>query len=610
MIKSANFFAGWLGILLIAGGHSLLAQANGQADGSKALLNRLQTGVYFHSSDAALQRLFDAAETKGAANIVPFTPAMKVLIEGGAYNNAWIETQPMGGEMYAKRNLEVALNNQLVFICGQRADGRLPGMVISGEAARKSGQDKKPPEGMAWVPGADILADYEMLQGYCFPDPAWKMYFWVGKDREYLRKLGAALEAHDAYLWRTRDSNGDGLLESWCAWDTGEDNSSRYATRNAPSRWPFDFPPVADRLPDPQDPRSLQQYWPQQYWEEHKPGGNLPPPARSQVLVPFASMDLMSFSYDGRATLAKIARELGNGREEFWREEAGKVRRRLMEGLWDPDRHACFDRDRTGKPLEELIHNNLRAMYFGIFTQPMADAFIRHHLLNPAEFWTRMPLPSIAVNEPLFRNHIENDWSGQPEGLTYQRAIRALENYGHFVEVTLLGRKLIEAVGREFRFTQQFDPFTGTPTSKQRDGYGVDGYGPTILATLEYISRMHGIHLDVENDRVWWSGLAGGGKEFTYTQRWGDRIWVMAYKQEVFTARLNNREVFSCTAGVRVVTDLEGKVCEVVGIDSVRRSVVLRVGGFRHKFNARPNQVYQLDGSVLRAAPFDYPHRG
>jgi hypothetical protein len=28
---------------------------------------------------------------------------------------------------------------------------------------------------MAWVPGADILADYEMLQGYCFPDPAWKM---------------------------------------------------------------------------------------------------------------------------------------------------------------------------------------------------------------------------------------------------------------------------------------------------------------------------------------------------------------------------------------------------------------------------------------------------
>jgi hypothetical protein len=214
------------------------------------------------------------------------------------------------------------------------------------------------------------------------------------------------------------------------------------------------------------------------------------------------------------------------------------------------------------------------------------------------------------VNEPLFRNHIENDWSGQPEGLTYQRAIRALENYGHFVEVTLLGRKLIEAVGREFRFTQQFDPFTGTPTSKQRDGYGVDGYGPTILATLEYISRMHGIHLDVENDRVWWSGLAGGGKEFTYTQRWGDRIWVMAYKQEVFTARLNNREVFSCTAGVRVVTDLEGKVCEVVGIDSVRRSVVLRVGGFRHKFNARPNQVYQLDGSVLRAAPFDYPHRG
>jgi hypothetical protein len=108
MIKSANFFAGWLGMLLIAGGHSLFAQANGQAGGSKAELNRLQTVVCFHTSDAALQRLFDAAETKGAANIVRFTPAMKVLVEGGAYNNAWIETQPMGGSNALRSGLDGA----------------------------------------------------------------------------------------------------------------------------------------------------------------------------------------------------------------------------------------------------------------------------------------------------------------------------------------------------------------------------------------------------------------------------------------------------------------------------------------------------------------------
>ena len=37
---------------------------------------------------------------------------------GGGYGNVWIERQPMGGEMYAKRNIEVALNNQIIFMLG------------------------------------------------------------------------------------------------------------------------------------------------------------------------------------------------------------------------------------------------------------------------------------------------------------------------------------------------------------------------------------------------------------------------------------------------------------------------------------------------------------
>ena len=280
------------------------------------------------------------------------------------------------------------------------------------------------------------------------------------------------------------------------------------------------------------------------------------------------------------------------------------MRQRLIKGLWVPKKHACYDRDRTGKRLDELIHNNIRAMHFGIFTQPMADAFIRYHLLNPAEFWTTMPLPSIAVNDPLFRNDSFNSWSGQPEGLTFQRAIRALENYGHYAEVSLIGRRLIKAISPECRFTQQFDPFTGLPTSP-----GQDGYDPTILAALEYISRMEGIYLDVANDQVWWSGLADDGKEFTYAQRWGDRTWTLTCEKGNFTARFNGREVFSCTVGVRVVTDLGGNVREVVGIDSVPRPVVLRVGVTPHKLTVAPNQVYQINGSVLRTAPFDYPHR-
>ena len=96
-----------------------------------------RTGVTFRSDDDALQRLFDTAEAKAAENLVQFNPAMKVLVEGGGFHAAYLETQPMGGEMYAKRHLEVALHNQLVFMLGQREDGRLPGYVNNVAVARK-----------------------------------------------------------------------------------------------------------------------------------------------------------------------------------------------------------------------------------------------------------------------------------------------------------------------------------------------------------------------------------------------------------------------------------------------------------------------------------------
>jgi len=36
-----------------------------------------------------------------------------------------------------------------------------------------------------------------------------------------LQKVYASLEKFDAYLWKTRDSDHNGCLESWCIYDTG-----------------------------------------------------------------------------------------------------------------------------------------------------------------------------------------------------------------------------------------------------------------------------------------------------------------------------------------------------------------------------------------------------
>ena len=87
-----------------------------------------QTGVSFSCDAPWLNELYERCEACCRRNLAVFTDK-KVLREGSDYDGVWLETQPMGGEMYAKRDMEAALNNQLIFMENQRKSGRLPGMI-------------------------------------------------------------------------------------------------------------------------------------------------------------------------------------------------------------------------------------------------------------------------------------------------------------------------------------------------------------------------------------------------------------------------------------------------------------------------------------------------
>lgn len=458
----------------------------------------VQTSVSFWTEDAVWQRVYDAAERYELQNVKDFN-GKPVLIEGGDYIGLWLETQPMGGEMYAKRNLATALNNQRMFMDHMREDGRLPSVIYQQEGK--------------------LGLMFSHLQGYCFPWHALNVYYWMGKeDKAYLRQLYDVLRRFDEYLWRTRDSDGNGCLESFCVYDTGEDNSTRFF--DAPNAWGEDTPPVG------------------------------------QGKMPYESMDMMAYSYDGREALADISALLGNGEEAEWRRKAQEVRKKIRAYLWREEKGACYDRDGNNQFLDTLIHNNLRVMYHGAFDQHMADRFIREHLLNSKEFWTPMPLVSIAADDPLFRSTDYNDWSGQPQGLTYQRAIRALENYGWYSLIPVLGHKLCDALAKNNPsvFPQQFDPFTATPSLKG----GMVNYGPTILAFLEYTARMYGVTPVREELR--WGTVGGGACE--YTQTWGDRVYTVKNDGRQASLNINGKEIAVVPAGTRVVTDLQGNILE------------------------------------------------
>ena len=470
------------------------------------------TYVRFHTENEKLQRLYDVAVEKCLGNLNTFA-GDQVLVEGGGYEKLWLETQPMGGEMYAKRNMTAALNNHLLFMRHQRADGRLPGSIQGFQAM-----------------AGKVEAQFNKFQGFCFPWSALNMYYWIGEDRQYLDQLADCLEKFDAYLWRVRDSDGDGILESWCKYDTGEDNAVRYG--DAPNYAEAEVPP------------------------------------EGYDVVPMASMDVTSFSYACRDTLSEIALIRGDmGEAKRWRKAADEVANVLGQHLWDDRRGALFDKDRHGRVIDVLCHNTLRCMYWGSVSPYMAERFVREHLLNPAEFWTPMPLPSVAANDPAFRNAVENNWSGQCEGLTYQRAILALERYGYEKLVPVLGKRLFQALLEGgLIFVQQFDPFTGAPSivdpetkeplPPDTNKAFQDAYGPTLLSALEYIAHIWGVTM--VRGHIWFS--LGSGEKYTYEQGWGEHVYRIESDGVQARAWADGQEVYNGRCGVRLVTDKRGRL--------------------------------------------------
>ena len=528
-----------------------------------------RTGVTFTTADAELLALVRRAEEICEANKAVYA-GIPVLREGAKYNGVWLETQPLGGEMYACRDAVTALGNHLIFMKYQRRDGKMPGMISCS------------------YPWRGVTPHHDWMQGDFFSRPAMRMYYLIGRDRRYLELLYTALRDFDDYLWSFRDTDGDGCLETFCTWDTGDDNNTRllshgvHASENGCAR--------SEEAPtDAGD-------------------------------MPFESAEYMAYSFSQREVLAEISDILENGEGNLWRARAEAVRKKFCDYLWDSERGAAYDRDRNNEMMYVLSLENIKCMYQGIFTQEMADEFIARHLMNPEEFLTPLPLPNIAANDPCFRLDDErnnftpeirarveatsahdvgdNSWGGPVQGLCHSRVIDALLIYHHHAELTMIARRWIANLEKAGVFTQQYDPYTGEASK------GTDGYGPTILSALEDIVHLVGI--DYASGRF---TLSNGREEAdsTYTQHIFGKDYTLRREGGKATLLCDGSEILSFTGGVRVVTDEEMQVLSLAGMEPTAGAVTLTVGGKTYTATVAPNEVYEIrDGALTRTAAYPF----
>ena len=136
------------------------------------------------------------------------------------------------------------------------------------------------------------------------------------------------------------------------------------------------------------------------------------------------------------------------------------------------------------------------------------------------------------------------------------------------------------------KFTQQFDPFQATINNSK------DGYGPSILASLEFISRLYGVH--IIKDNIYWSCL-DSNHIYMYSQKWNNNTFKIKTNNNTVFCFINGKNILSFTKGIRLVSNLNGNLIEFVGIAEEPKPSKIEYNGTSYSLIVKPNTMYRLN---------------
>jgi hypothetical protein len=404
---------------------------------------------HFPTADPAWASTWDAALAVVAGNVRTM-PRYEhpVLVEGSTYAGIWQECAPQEGQVYGTLEkfvapqpgtptpLQTARANHMAFFAQQKPDGQLPASI---KLADKVGTS----------------AGYGQIQMVVpIAATAWDI-FQETQDQALLETAYRSCSLWDAWLRQYRDTRKTGLIEGFCTYDTGHDNSPRW--KGIPNQCPS-----ADARKCPPIPT-----------------------------MPRLCPDLSATVYGGRIALAAMAHALGKRDDHArWLADAELIRHLILTKLYSPEDAAFYDLD---------AENNFVRVRGDLITRVLGEHVLDPHkdkaifeavwmrqLHNPKAFWAPYPLASIALDDPTFVRPIpRNSWGGASQALTALRAPRWMTYYGKQAELTHLMQQWCSAIMRHAEFRQQMDPLTGDFTQPDPGGYS-----PAALTFLDFARRL------------------------------------------------------------------------------------------------------------------------
>jgi glycogen debranching enzyme len=302
----------------------------------------------------------------------------------GRYRWQWMWDSCFHAIALARLDPEMAKRELSTLLASQRADGFIGHIVYWGRR------------------GAILSAVYmqsrfgewrrrhsAMLQPPVLAQAVEAVYRATG-DKEFLNSVLPGTIAYYRWIERERDPDGEGLFSIISPYECGLDNSPV-----------FDAP-----LGLSENPGRLALLWANRRLDWHNLlRGNfqfseLRKRDRFIVIDPF-----MNAVYaDGLRAIERLLGEVGElGQGSHTAMRAGKVEKAVIESLWDDERgQFIYLSGSRRQRLTTLTAGSIMPLIMHSLPRQKVERLVREHLLNENEFWTRLPVPSLARCDPAY----------------------------------------------------------------------------------------------------------------------------------------------------------------------------------------------------------------
>lgn len=363
-----------------------------------------------------------------------------VFLISNTYPGVWLEHayDAISWVNYDKSDPLISINQIMLFLDHQKEDGQLPCYII----------DPNKKTGFTDLVGYSQIQECVSFARLCLEACL------QNNDMETLAICYEKCVKWDQWLTKNRITLGTGLIEMFCGFDTGHDNSGRF-----------------DKI---------------KYKNNFSEDAKDPP--HGDDSLPYITPDMNAVFYGSKTALSIMAGRLGlEEQAHAWKRDARRIKKSLIEICYDQEDDFFYDVDRFGNKVKCKSISITNLFCESVLDTDMAQRIFKRYLDNPNEFNTPYPYPAISVADPHWiQNRNGNSWSFYSQGLTALRTLRWMDKYGFSKQLENNMSAWVAALCKpsKINFGQELHPLTGEPSDCS------NWYSSTMLYFLHALKRL------------------------------------------------------------------------------------------------------------------------